>query len=115
LWFCYARCFSLETLLILHIENYKSFLIENQFFALNFPETRKFMFPNLHRKKNKKWKKMIKIYEPNSTIIKLYLQLLKEKPNSEQTRNSIVSYSVQGISVVGIIRRILKSDKIAGK
>ena len=91
---------------LLHIENCRSFLRESQFFAQNFPQTRKLLFTKLYRQENRNWRKMIKVYYSNSVEARFYLEVMQETPNSEQTSNALISYSHNGHTYGGIIREI---------
>ena len=93
---------------LLHIENCKSFLLQSEFFAANFPCTRRLLFPSLYRKENRNWMEMIKVYKPGSLEVKFYLEVMKDTPNAEQTSNAVISYTSQGRMFGGIIREIRK-------
>ena len=78
-------------------------LQEDTFFLTNFPNSAKYLFSNLFRKKNKDFRKLIKVYHKNSSEIKFRLESSSNKPNKRHCSNKMIQFNYEGEILEGRI------------
>lgn len=80
-------------------------LSKSEFFKEKYPLTYKRLFPSLFTKKDKNYRKLVKIFRKNSDEVRLNIETSSNTINTTQVNNSCIEFRQGNVGVVKEIKK----------